>query len=105
MTRWDDLGYVKEFIKEISTQSNLVAHQLIWNMETNMFTDEDRELKDPVMYNKLLPLRKNIEDELDGLAKKFYLREFDFFGASPRSPARSWGSPRATSRRWPASRD
>ena len=36
-TRWDDLGYVKEFIKVISNLSNLVAHQLIWNMQTNMY--------------------------------------------------------------------
>ena len=36
-TRWDDLGYVKEFIKTISNLSNLVAHQLIWNMQTNMY--------------------------------------------------------------------
>ena len=36
-TRYDDLGYVKEFIKKISKESNLVAHQLIWNIQTNMF--------------------------------------------------------------------
>ena len=38
-TRWDDLGYVKEFVKKISNESNLVAHQLIWNMDVNMFKD------------------------------------------------------------------
>jgi phosphatidylinositol 4-kinase len=26
--RWDDLGFVEEFIKKISCQSNLVAHQV-----------------------------------------------------------------------------
>ena len=39
-TRYDDLGYVKEFIKKISKESNLVAHQLIWNIQTNMFRSE-----------------------------------------------------------------
>merc|ERR1719402_1631225 len=36
--RYDDLGYVQEFIKSISGRSNLVAHQLMWNLETNMYT-------------------------------------------------------------------
>lgn len=56
-TRYDDLGFVKEFIKQISKESNLVAHQLIWNIQTNMYKDEEGEEKDPVMYDKLLPLR------------------------------------------------
>ncbi len=55
-TRYDDLGYVKEFVKKISKESNLVAHQLIWNIQTNMYKDEDGKEKDPVMYDKLLPL-------------------------------------------------
>ncbi|QQP57676.1 Uncharacterized protein FKW44_002744 [Caligus rogercresseyi] len=78
-TRWDDLGFVKEFIKTISKKSNLVAHQLIWNMETNMFTDEEGLEKDPEMYERLVPLRQAIENGLSGAAKKFYTREFDFF--------------------------
>ncbi|XP_040569252.1 phosphatidylinositol 4-kinase alpha isoform X2 [Lepeophtheirus salmonis] len=78
-TRWDDLGFVKEFIKNISKKSNLVAHQLIWNMETNMFTDEEGLEKDPEMYERLVPLRQAIENGLSGAAKKFYTREFDFF--------------------------
>ncbi len=56
MCRYDDLGYVKEFVKKISKESNLVAHQLIWNIQTNMYRDEDGNEKDPVMYDKLLPL-------------------------------------------------
>jgi len=77
--RYDDLGYVQEFIKSISQRSNLVAHQIIWNMETNMYSDEDATEKDPVMYDKLLPLRKAIEDLFDPPAKGFYQREFEFF--------------------------
>jgi phosphatidylinositol 4-kinase len=78
-TRYDDLGYVKEFIKKISKESNLVAHQLIWNILTNMFTDDEGIEKDPVMYDKLVPLRDAIVDGLSGPARKFYHREFDFF--------------------------
>eukprot|EP00094_Tigriopus_californicus_P003842 TCALIF_03698-PA protein Name:"Similar to PI4KA Phosphatidylinositol 4-kinase alpha (Homo sapiens)" AED:0.07 eAED:0.07 QI:1/0.8/0.75/0.93/0.86/0.93/16/174/2161 len=78
-TRYDDLGFVKEFIKKISKESNLVAHQLIWNIQTNMYKDEDGELKDPVMYDKLLPLRDAIVDGLSGTAQRFYRREFEFF--------------------------
>ena len=43
-TRYDDLGYVKEFIKKISKESNLVAHQLIWNIQTNMFRSVSRSM-------------------------------------------------------------
>ena len=69
--RYDDLGYVQEFIKNISRRSNLVAHQLMWNLETNMYTDEDGVEQDPVMYDKLLPVRKNIVDQFSAQAKAF----------------------------------
>lgn len=40
------MGYVAEFIKQISKRSQIVAHQLIWNMQTNMYMDEDQQHKD-----------------------------------------------------------
>lgn len=40
------MGYVVEFIKHISKRSQIVAHQLIWNMQTNMYMDEDQQHKD-----------------------------------------------------------
>ena len=40
------MGYVTEFIKHISKRSQIVAHQLIWNMQTNMYMDEDQQHRD-----------------------------------------------------------
>ena len=79
--RYDDLGYVQEFIKNISKRSNLVAHQLMWNLETNMFTDEEGEVKDPEMYDKLLPVRNSIVEQMTDEAKAFFEREFSFFNS------------------------
>ena len=40
------MGYVIEFIKYISKRSQVVCHQLTWNMKTNMYVDEDMHHKD-----------------------------------------------------------
>ncbi|XP_012059018.1 PREDICTED: phosphatidylinositol 4-kinase alpha [Atta cephalotes] len=77
--RHDSMGYVIEFIKKIAKRSQVVAHQLIWNMHTNVYTDEDKQIKDPVLYDVLDSLTKNILNALSGPAKQFYEREFDFF--------------------------
>lgn len=78
--RHDTMGYVTEFIKQISKRSQVVAHQLIWNMLTNMFVDEEQQQKDPVLYDVLECLVNAIILSLSGPAKSFYEREFDFFG-------------------------
>lgn len=78
--RHDTMGYVTEFIKQIAKKSQIVAHQLVWNMRTNMFMDEDMHQKDPVLYDVLESLVNSIISGLSGPAKRFYEREFDFFG-------------------------
>ena len=46
------MGYIAEFIKSLADRSQLVAHQLLWNMKTNMFKDEDSLVKDGILiYN------------------------------------------------------
>ena len=34
-----------------------VAHQLIWNMDVNMYKDEEGTVKDKFMYDKLMPIK------------------------------------------------
>ncbi|XP_026727128.1 phosphatidylinositol 4-kinase alpha isoform X4 [Trichoplusia ni] len=77
--RHDTMGYVAELIKSLAKKSQVVAHQLIWNMHTNMYTDEEMHNRDPALYDILEGLTKNIVDGLSGPAKAFYEREFDFF--------------------------
>lgn len=48
-------------------------------MYTNIYMDEDKQVKDPVLYDILDSLTKNILNALSGPAKQFYEREFDFF--------------------------
>ncbi|KAL5017409.1 hypothetical protein ScPMuIL_006998 [Solemya velum] len=78
--RYDTMGYVKDFIVWVSNHSQLLAHQLLWSMKTNMFTDEDATNKDEQIGDQLEELMDKIKKSLSGPALKFYEREFDFFG-------------------------
>ncbi|KAF7274503.1 hypothetical protein GWI33_012847 [Rhynchophorus ferrugineus] len=77
--RHDKMRYIMEFIKYIAKKSQIVAHQLIWNMKTNMYIDEDMQKRDPYLFELLESLVSSIVSDLSGPAKMFYEREFDFF--------------------------
>ncbi|PSN41691.1 hypothetical protein C0J52_07710 [Blattella germanica] len=73
------LFYIPQLVQAVR-HDTVVGHQLIWNMRTNMYIDEDMQQKDVSLYDILDLLIKSIVSSLSGPAKQFYEREFDFFG-------------------------
>uniref|UniRef100_A0AC34RIU1 1-phosphatidylinositol 4-kinase n=1 Tax=Panagrolaimus sp. JU765 TaxID=591449 RepID=A0AC34RIU1_9BILA len=77
--RYDNMGYISELILWLAGHSQLLAHQLLWNMKANMYTDEDAKVEDPILYKPLKELSDKIINHLEGAARRFYLAEFDLF--------------------------
>ncbi|KJH49032.1 phosphoinositide 3-kinase family, accessory domain protein [Dictyocaulus viviparus] len=75
----DKMGYVAELIIWLGHHSQLLAHQLIWNMETNMYADEDSKNKDPVLFDALNEIVKKTVNQLEGAARRFHEAEFSLF--------------------------
>jgi phosphatidylinositol 4-kinase len=70
------MGFVRRLILALSQKSNLLAHQLIWNIRTNTFKNETTP--DQEMQIKLEPIAQQIEINLTPDAKKFHERVFQF---------------------------
>ncbi|KAI6177654.1 1-phosphatidylinositol 4-kinase [Aphelenchoides bicaudatus] len=79
--RWDNMNYVAELIIWLAGHSQLLAHQLLWNMQTNMFTDEESKSKDPIMHDPLGKIVERIESRLEGTARRFKESEFELIRA------------------------
>nr|CRZ25602.1 Bm7141 [Brugia malayi] len=77
--RHDTMGYVAELIMWLAGHSQLLAHQLLWNMKANMYRDEDSREKDPDLHGPLSELINKIISNMEGPARKFYDSEFDLF--------------------------
>ncbi|KAI3386775.1 hypothetical protein SNEBB_004775 [Seison nebaliae] len=78
--RFDTSGVVRSILLSLSQSSQLLAHQMIWNMNTNIYSDEGSEKKDPDIGETLEIIVKQISRQFSGPAQKFYEREFRFFG-------------------------
>lgn len=76
--RNDKLGYTNDYIEAAARGSQLLMHQLVWNMRTNMFRDENGQEPDLEMYERLNDIGKSLIGALSGPAKLFFEREFDF---------------------------
>ncbi|GMT18880.1 hypothetical protein PFISCL1PPCAC_10177 [Pristionchus fissidentatus] len=77
--RHDSMGYVCDLLVWLGGHSQLLAHQLLWNMHTNMYTDEDSKCKDPVLFDALNEITRKIISQFEGEALSFYQSEFELF--------------------------
>ncbi|KAL7069800.1 hypothetical protein ACQ4LE_011065 [Meloidogyne hapla] len=76
--RWDFNSFIGNFILHLAAHSQPLAHQLLWNMHSNMYIDEEAKVEDPIMYKPLKEIVNKILSRLEGAARNFYLCESDF---------------------------
>ncbi|CAF1029135.1 unnamed protein product [Rotaria sordida] len=74
--RYDDMGFVRRLILTLSGKSKLLAHQLIWNIRTNIYKNETTI--DYEMQKKIEPIAQEIENNFTSDARKFYERVFTY---------------------------
>lgn len=76
--RYDSLGYAEQFVLKAAKISQLFAHQIIWNMNANMYKDDESMVPDSLkpLLDRIIG---RIIKSLSGSDKDFYEREFTFF--------------------------
>lgn len=47
------MGFISQLILTLSAHSQLLAHQLLWDMRANMYTDEEAKVQDVILYKPL----------------------------------------------------
>ncbi|XP_055327551.1 phosphatidylinositol 4-kinase alpha-like isoform X2 [Paramacrobiotus metropolitanus] len=78
--RYDTMGYIRQYVVAAASHSNLLAHQIIWNIQCNKYTDEEGKNEDPILFKKLNSIQEEIIAQLaSGPARVFREREFEFF--------------------------
>merc|ERR1712137_931231 len=74
--RYDQLQLVEKYILGASQHSQVLAHQLIWNLGT--FTEDQDKSSHPLGV-KASAIRQEIIDSLNPVFRKNYENEFHFF--------------------------
>ncbi|KAL3201634.1 hypothetical protein MRX96_042884 [Rhipicephalus microplus] len=64
--RYDNMGYIRNFIITSANISQLLTHQFIWNMRTNMFRDEDGQEKDADLFEVFNSMIDTMVNNLTG---------------------------------------
>ncbi|KAI9102444.1 kinase-like domain-containing protein [Phlyctochytrium arcticum] len=79
--RYDTVGYIEHFILLAAKTSQHFAHQIIWNMNANMFKfNKEGQADAPDSLKPTLErVQHKIINALSGPDKEFYEREFTFF--------------------------
>lgn len=77
--RHDELGYIRRFILETASVSQLFAHQIIWNMAANSFQDEDSTIPDSIKPT-LDEIRETMIKTFSDSDRTYFEKEFSFFG-------------------------
>eukprot|EP01132_Coremiostelium_polycephalum_P009672 gene9672-11857_t len=80
--RYDKSGQVENYLVSASKTSELLAHQIIWNLQTYTEVDPNsisRIVDDPSFQSSCKRLKERVVNEMDEKTLQNYKSEFDFF--------------------------